>query len=228
MASIPLLKSTKQAAIFSLLLSATVVYGQTANDPTPKDSQIRENSPSVQNERNKAGSNQADPLGTLSRADQKVMYGLVFANLAEIEAARLAQTKSQNPQVKQFAQQMIEDHSKLQQELKQLAQNKGGIPLPDRPNEKHQEMLKQLADLPPEQFDQRYMQHSGITDHKKTHQFLQDAEKKAKDPDLKALVKNTTPIVKQHLQMAKGKLKEPGKESAGSSMSGGAAAGTGQ
>lgn len=202
------LKSTRQGALLSLLLSATMVYGQTASDPTPKDSQIRKDSPSVQKQdsKKKAG-------GNISRADQKIMFELVSANLAEIETGRLAQTKSQNEQVKQFAQQMIDDHSKAQQELQQLAQTKG-VPLPDRPNEKHRALLKKLSDMPPEKFDQQYMQHVGIADHKRTHQLLQKAEEKAEDSDLKAMVAKMTPIVKQHLQMAQGKQGEQGKSGA--------------
>jgi predicted outer membrane protein len=50
---------------------------------------------------------------------------LLFKNQAEIELAQLAQQQSQNPEVKQFAQKMVQDHSKFVQQLQPLAGARG-------------------------------------------------------------------------------------------------------
>lgn len=46
---------------------------------------------------------------------------LISKNNAEVEIGKLAQEQSQNPEVKQFAQQMVQNHQKLVQQLQQLA-----------------------------------------------------------------------------------------------------------
>jgi predicted outer membrane protein len=53
---------------------------------------------------------------------EKFLAGCLLAkNKAEIEFAQLAQQQSQNPQVKQFAQMLEQDHQKIVQQLEQLA-----------------------------------------------------------------------------------------------------------
>ena len=153
-----------------------------------------------------AGSSTASGTGTmgassLSRADQKMVKDMAMANLAEIEAGRMAQTKSQNEQVKNFAQQMINDHTKALGEVQQLAQAKG-VALPTELDRTHKRRADRLASLSGDAFDRAYMSQSGVADHKKTHGLLRQAQTRAKDPDVKALAARTMPIVDQHLNSA--------------------------
>lgn len=153
-----------------------------------------------------AGSSTASGTGTmgassLSRADQKMVKDMAMANLAEIEAGRMAQTKSQNEQVKNFAQQMIDDHTKALSEVQQLAQAKG-VALPTELDRTHKRRADKLASLSGDAFDRAYMSQSGVADHKKTHGLLRQAQTRAKDPDVKALAARTMPIVDQHLNSA--------------------------
>ena len=58
---------------------------------------------------------------------EKFLAGCLLAkNKAEIEFAQLAQQQSQNPQVKQFAQMLEQDHQKIVQQLEQLAGGQAG------------------------------------------------------------------------------------------------------
>ena len=153
-----------------------------------------------------AGSSTVSGSGTtgaasLSRTDQKMVKDMAMANLAEIEAGRMAQTKSQNEQVKNFAQQMIDDHTKALGEVQQLAQAKG-VALPTELDRTHKRRADKLASLSGEEFDRAYMNQSGLADHKKTHGLLKQAQSRAKDPDVKALAARTMPIVDQHLNSA--------------------------
>src|SRR5258706_935836 len=50
-------------------------------------------------------------LADISDADGGAMKKLASANLHEIEAGKLAASKAQNPQVKQFGQKMADDHA---------------------------------------------------------------------------------------------------------------------
>ena len=138
---------------------------------------------------------------TVSRADQKILADLAQANMAEIAAAKLAQSTSQNEQVKLYAQQMIDDHGKALADLQQLAGAKG-VTLPTEPDKQHKALTDRLGARSGAAFDQAYMAQNGVSDHKHLHAMLAAAEKKAHDPDVKALVAKMAPSVDQHMKAA--------------------------
>lgn len=137
----------------------------------------------------------------LSKADQKTLVDMARASLAEIEMGRLAQSKSQDEQVKNFAQQMIDDHTKALNDVQQLAQAKG-VTLPTESDSKHKKMADKLGKMSGDAFNRTYMAQAGVSDHKKVHSMLQKTESRAKDPDLKALAAKMRPTVEQHLNLA--------------------------
>jgi putative membrane protein len=139
--------------------------------------------------------------GSLSKSDQKILMGMAQANIDEVEAGKMAQSKSQNDQVKSFAQQMIDDHSKALTDAQQVAQQKG-VTLPTEPDAKHKAMAAKLEKMNGAAFDKAYMANAGIADHKKVLSTLQADQKRAKDADVKALAAKMTPVVAQHLKAA--------------------------
>jgi putative membrane protein len=155
-----------------------------------------------------------------------MMDDLAKANLSEIETAKLVMGKTQNDQVKQFAQKMIDDHTQAQQELEQLAQQKN-VKLPTEPDLKHKAEMKLLSAMEGEKLDKTYMSRGGLSDHKKTHQLLAKIESKAKDADLKALAGKLMPVIDQHLAMARDvKKEESSGNSSGASMGAAGTSGT--
>jgi putative membrane protein len=154
-----------------------------------------------------AGSNaQSTASGTaaapkLNKSDQKIVTDMAQANMAEIEAAKLAQSKSQNEQVKSFAQQMIDDHTKALGEVQTLAQAKG-VTLPTELDKANKAKADKLGAMGADAFDHAYMSQAGVADHKKVHGMLSQAQAKAKDPDVKALAGRMLPTVDQHLKSA--------------------------
>ncbi len=162
-----------------------------------------------------------DSAKALSKADQKILRDMAMANMSEIEAGRLAQTKGQSDQVKTFAQQMIDDHTKALDDVKQVAQAKN-VTLPTELDKAHKAKADKLSALSGEQFDRTYMAQAGVLDHRSTHRMLRRAERRATDPDVKALVSRTVPAVDQHLQSA-----QQLHGSKGATMGGGAGGTTG-
>lgn len=194
--------------------SATFVHAETGQDATGMTQENKagqtgaarqdETSGSTPSQSATSGSSAASPekgAKTLSRADQNLMREMAYANLSEIEAGKVAQNKSQSEQVKNFAQRMIDDHTKAQQELQQLADSKG-VKLPTEPDAKHRAQLKKLQAMSGEQFDKQYIAQGGLTDHRNTHQLLSRAQTRATDSDLKSLASKTLATVDQHLSMA--------------------------
>lgn len=69
---------------------------------------------------------------TLSTQDRNFIREAAASNISEVKLARLAQQKSSNPEVKNLAQQIIDDHSQANRQLQQLASN-NGINIPSIP-----------------------------------------------------------------------------------------------
>jgi predicted outer membrane protein len=137
----------------------------------------------------------------LNAGDEKILKDMAMANMAEVEGGKLAQSKSQSTEVKAFAQQMIDDHTANLNEVKTLAQARG-VTLPTEPDAKHKAMAAKLEKMSGDAFDKAYMKQAGVQDHKTVHAKLKAASKKAKDPEVKALVDKTEPVVAQHLKSA--------------------------
>lgn len=137
----------------------------------------------------------------VSRDDSRLMADLAHANIAEIETGKMALEKSQNPQVKKFAQHMIDDHTAALKELQTVAQAKG-VTLPDGTDMKHKTMATALKVMTGNSFDSQYMKRAGVGDHQQTLELLQKVQKNAKDPELKAMATKMVPTVQEHLKMA--------------------------
>ena len=137
----------------------------------------------------------------LVKADQNIVIDMARANIAEIETGKLALSKSQNADVKAFAQQMVDDHTKALADVTALAQNKG-VTLPTEPDAKHKALAAKLGKLNGAAFDKAYLAQAGVDDHSKVSAALKKFEAKAKDQDVKALAAKMSPTVEQHLHHA--------------------------
>lgn len=164
----------------------------------------------------------ANSAAKLTAADRKAITDMGMSNMAEVEMGKLAQSKSQNAEVKAFATKMVDDHGKALTEVQALAQSKG-VTLPTALDAKHKAMSDRLQKLTGDSFDKTYVKQGGVGAHKETLTKLQAASKGAKDPEVKAQVDKTIPVVQEHLkhaeQLAQGK--------SGSTGSSGAAGHTG-
>ena len=138
----------------------------------------------------------------ISRGDKDFMEDIAHANLAEVASGRMALEKSQNEQVKQFAQKMIDDHTKAEAELQQLADAKG-VKLPTEPSVAQKTKAATLKPLTGDTFDKQYIKHAGVGDHENAHKLLAKVQTKAKDTDLRAYADKTIKAVDEHLDMAK-------------------------
>jgi len=136
----------------------------------------------------------------IAHGDRKFITTAAEHGMAEVELGKLAAQKASDPQVKQFAQRMVDDHSKANDKLKQIAASKN-VTLPsDVPSAEKREHDK-LNKLSGAQFDREYMNHM-LSDHKKDVSMFRSEAKSAKDSDLKSFASETLPTLEQHLDMA--------------------------
>jgi len=136
----------------------------------------------------------------LAHADRKFMEEAAQGGLAEVQLGQLAAQKAQSPAVKQFGQRMVDDHTKANHELKQLASNKG-IELPTDLDRSAKREYDKLSKMNGDEFDREYMK-GMVSDHRKDVKDFEKQAKSAKDADLRSFAANTLPTLRQHLTLA--------------------------
>lgn len=137
----------------------------------------------------------------VSEQDREFMEDIAHANLAEIETGKLALEKSQDPQVKKFAQTLIDDHTKAMKELQSLAKKKG-VELPQETDLQHKTIATALQALSGDTFDEQFIARVGVGDHERTLELLKNTQQQAEDKALKAYAAKTMKAVNKHLQHA--------------------------
>jgi putative membrane protein len=120
--------------------------------------------------------------------------------MAEVKLGQLAAQKGSNPDVRSFGQQMVDDHGKANNELKQLASSKG-VTLPSDINSKDQVIYDRLSKLDGSAFDHAYVQDM-VTDHREDVNEFRRESRSGSDSDVKAWAGKTLPTLEHHLQLA--------------------------
>ena len=122
-----------------------------------------------------------------------------MANTKEIETGRLAQFRSQDKSVIEFAKKMVKDHSAASDQLTKILKAKNmNVPQESLPVD------KSTTDLPNStgaEFDKKYIQLM-LLDHRKTIDLFVTAAKDVKDPDLKSYAAKMLPALKLHHEQA--------------------------
>jgi putative membrane protein len=199
--------TNKIAWAAALLLTTTIAAGaqtpapSTATPPAPAAPMAASPSTVPEATGTTAAPMAATGTAKLSKADQHFVMKAASAGMAEVQAAQLAQQKSQDPKVEEFAQQMITDHTANNQQLTSLAQQKG-VDVPTTLDSKDQKEIDKLSKLDGTKFDKMYMK-GQVRDHEAVLKLMQKEAQSGKDADLKAFATQTTPVIQKHLDMAK-------------------------
>jgi len=154
--------------------------------------------------RNPASANRSSMAGSefhssASQKDKEFLAKASQGGLAEVEMGKIASTKAKDPEVKQFAQKMIEDHTKLLADMKPFADQLGVTP-PAKLSVEHEQTASRLKSLSGEEFDKEYIKAMVADHHADLAEF--SAEKaSASDPGLRQAVANGTEVIRMHTQM---------------------------
>jgi putative membrane protein len=143
---------------------------------------------------------QTEAKHAMKSADTSFATKAAQGGMAEVQLGELAGQRAAKESVKQFAQQMVNDHSKANDEFKALATNKG-IDLPSGIDTKSQQLHTRLSALNGDAFDRAYMQ-AMVADHREDVAEFQKEANHGTDPELKAFAAKTLPTLQQHLRMA--------------------------
>lgn len=175
---------------FALAGSSPAVTGQNSNSGTTM---------SGQGNMNGSGGRGATAL---SSGDRKFMMMAAQGGAAEIAMARLALERASSDEVRQYAQRMIDDHTRSGEELMAVAQQKG-VALPAAPDSKHMAMMDKMRALSGAAFDREYIMMAGRKAHEKMEKLYRDESMKGRDADVRAFAAKTLPVVREHLMMAR-------------------------
>jgi putative membrane protein len=119
--------------------------------------------------------------------------------LYEVKSSQLVLDRGVKGDLRSFAQRMIDDHSKANDQLKQLASRKR-INVPDQMNEPELDMYNKLDAAQGSQLDQLY-EDQQVKAHDNTIKLFQDARDQLSDGDLRNLAAEKLPILREHRQM---------------------------
>ena len=123
------------------------------------------------------------------------------SSMAEVALSNVALQKAQSDAVKQFAQRMVDDHTRANQELMTAAQAKG-VTVPTALPDNRQRDVTDLNGETGDKFDREYMQMM-VKDHDKAVKLFQREAERGTDADAKALAARLLPALQEHLTMAR-------------------------
>lgn len=121
------------------------------------------------------------------------------AGMAEIEAGKVALARSQDPQIRSFAERMVADHVRAHSELASLAKAKG-IDTPTALDADHRAVVDSLKSKSGPEFDAAYAQHMNM-DHSKAIALFEGASRST-DSEVAGFAQKTLPTLKEHRELA--------------------------
>lgn len=139
------------------------------------------------------------PVGPLTASDTAFVRNQLEENATEIAAAQMALQHSQDQNVRNFAEKMINDHTYADNMLLPIAQPRG-IQTPTVLNPEHQAMLDSWAHLEGPAFDRAYID-AVVRWHGAMINQLNDQIANGQSQQINAWAVNTKPIVQQHYQI---------------------------
>ena len=194
-----------------LLLSAAfciAAFPAVAQSPSPADGQDKGAAIDSQAPGTVPIVNPADQLGNLGGVNsvQQTAIDKIFVkksmagNLAEVQLGQLTLQKSNNDKVKQFAQKMIDDHTRLNEQMKQIA-DLLHVDAPTEISKKDKSLIGKMQSLSGPAYDQAYIKDM-VKDHKEDLSQLRMEVSNSQFLGVKNAALQTTKTISGHLEMA--------------------------
>lgn len=153
------------------------------------------------------GAPDANPSATIPTAANEAaapdfVDKAAVGDLFEIESSKIALQRSKNPEVKAFAQMMIDAHTRTTADLKTAIAGSGlGLTPPSvLPNDRLSD-LTDLTNKSAEDFDKAYMD-AQVEGHQAALDLMTRYAQDGDNPTLKAAAATMAPIIQQHLDKA--------------------------
>lgn len=147
----------------------------------------------------------AGAVGTVSAeltsSTKGFVDGAAGGDMYEVQASQLASMRAAMPELKKFAKEMIDAHTKTTSELKSiLVKSAPDIMPPSELDARHQGLLDDLKGAKDEDFDGRYIAQQ-IGAHNEALILMRGYADSGDNADIKAFAAATLPKVQMHLDM---------------------------
>jgi len=153
-----------------------------------------------QNQNSMGSASSAGTSSKLTVNDQRFIKEAAEGGMAEVELGKLAVQKASSDDVKQFGQRMIDDHSRANNNLKQVA-SVLGINLPQHLSARDEATKERLSKLSGDQFDKAYVRDM-VKDHKADVAAFRTESSTGRDASLKSFATQMLPTLRDHLKNA--------------------------
>lgn len=140
-------------------------------------------------------------LGTANARTERFLKDQLEVQIMDIQEGKLAMDRGTTESIRGYGELVVEDHSKMQRDLKDLAILKN-VTIPFQLSNKRANALSDLMEKHGTAFDKQFVKMM-IIDHKRNVCCLK-AALKSKDPDIKAFAEEYLPVVQNHLEEAQG------------------------
>jgi len=134
-----------------------------------------------------------------SYSDMAFVEDTIQSDEAQVQMSRLAQTKSQSPDVQQFGQKMVEVRSDLNTQLKPAAKQLG-VDDSKGPSKKIKQQIAQLASLSGPDFDTAYIM-AMAKEQQKSLKAFKDEANNSQSPGLQQAAKADEPVLSAHYEV---------------------------
>ncbi len=146
------------------------------------------------------GEDEDPPSDSVSDQDREFALHASYSNLAEVAMAQLALSDATDQAIRQFAEMMVTDHTKAQDELRYLAESYD-LEIPDTLNHEHQALYEELDQLEGFSFDSAYISNQVVA-HQEAQQNYQKQIDQGGNPTIVAYASSFLPHIREHLSQA--------------------------
>jgi len=129
----------------------------------------------------------------MSDTDRTFVTNAYQSNLTEIQLGQFAEQQASSDEVKQYARDVVADHTRANDELQQIANTKG-VDLPSDIQSTEQEQFSGLSGA---EFDRQYLQHQQDA-HRQAISMYEQQASQGQDPELKAFASNQLSSLREH------------------------------
>jgi putative membrane protein len=193
------------AAFFAptILLAQSDLMAQGASQTQPNQpQQAPASSTAIQDSATNAGD-----VGQTMK-DKIFLRRAAQGGMAEVKLGQLAAQKGSGDDVRAFGQKMVDDHTKLNNDMAPIADSMG-VRLPKDLNKEDQAEYDKLNALSGNNFDMEYLSFMVKDHHKNLREFRQEAASTT-DPSLQTAVANATKVIHEHTMMVDKLAREKG------------------
>ena len=131
--------------------------------------------------------------------DKMFLRKAAEGGIAEVKLGQLAAQKGSSDEVKAFGQKMVDDHTKMNSEMAEVADSLG-VMLPKSMNKEDQAEYDKLSALAGNDFDMEYLSFMVKDHHNDLHEFRMEAASRA-DPTLRDEVVKAEGVIHDHTVM---------------------------